>query len=553
MRNYLCVLLVSCVVGFSPVLGFDVSPTQTTVPASAKKAVVASPELLSLIGSNKAFENNIELLTLSDDGKQLSSLRGHLSEPLEGNLETAARNYVLTNSKLFNLPTSQKTDFLKTVKNLTNDGVSHITFGWEIDGTRVQHALIELHIGKDKVVQLVNGSFPTINEISNKIAISEKTAIETANQALGIKVLRGVAKSEMVVLPVGNGMGKMAYLVRIPASDPLGDWEIYIDAETQKEISHLNQMVFADTGSASESEGIGSVYVHHPFAGPAENVKLYHLTKTSLSGLFADVGNATSPVAVSSTFYHVYDPVNTHFDETNVYFYMTNIHDFFYNLGFKKLDRPLHAVVHYGNNYDNAAYSSFSDEIIFGDGGKRFYDLAKEEAVTYHEYSHAHLAQIVQLDYSGESGAMNEGQADYFACSFSDDPKIGEYVASRSSRPWLRNLTDKVHYPEDISNEVHADSRIWSATLWDLRLVLGGENMDKLVEGSLYYLKSGDPTFIDGYNALLTADVALNRGINGQKITQAFQARGIVKTAFVGAFDSTDLKTMNVFKTLHKD
>ncbi|MBF0407502.1 MAG: M36 family metallopeptidase [Candidatus Riflebacteria bacterium] len=537
----------------SPVFSFDVSPTQSKAVVSKKKQVVSSKKLLSEIVSDDSLRSNIEMLVLTDGGERLSSLRGNLSEPFSGNMETAARDYVLNNSKLFNLPAStlnSGNDFLKTVRNEQINGVSHISFAWNIDGVNVYNALIEIHIGKNGVVQLANGSFPTIKEVANSVSISSTEALEAAKSAASLKTLRGKARSELTLF-CESEKARWAYVVKIPASDPLGDWEILIDAETRHEISRLNQMRFAFR-EGLEAEGVGSVYVNHPSAGPVENVKLYHLTSNTLKGEYANVVNEDTPSGISETHEHIYDPNDTHFDEANVYFYISNIHDYFWSLGFRRMEFPMTAIVHYGTNYDNAGFSMWEEALIFGDGAVKFFDLAKEETVTYHEYGHAHLAEIVSLNYSAESGAMDEGQADYFACSLSNDPKLGEYVCGKSGKPWLRNLTDKLHYPEDIKNEVHQDGKIWGATLWDLRISLGAKITDQLVENSLYYLKNGGPTFIDGYNSIMEADRETFGGAHSDTITKIFNNRGILKAHAEEVFTPSDLKTMATFNLLYK-
>ncbi|MFZ2956690.1 MAG: M36 family metallopeptidase [Candidatus Ozemobacteraceae bacterium] len=548
MRKFFGKAIVLVTLCVSQVLAFDVSPTQTkTIPSTTR--AVSSNKLLSSFISPGLLKNNVEMLAVTEDGQRLSSMRGNLSEPLSGNIEEAARNYVLENSHLFNLPVSRNSDFLKVVRNEESNGIFHVSFGWRIDGVRVQNALIEIHVGRDNVVQLVNGSFPTIKKIVNNVVITAAEAIEAAGNAAALKTLRGKPKAELVVVPDESGKAQMVYIVQIPASDPMGDWELLIDAETRKEISRLNQMRFAD----GEASGLGSVYVNHPSAGPVQSVKLYYLTTHTLKGTYADVTNEDTSTGVSETHQHIYDPNDTHFDEANVYFYITNVHDYFLRLGFNRLEKPITAIVHYGTNYDNAGYSIWDEALIFGDGGTKFFDLSKEETVTYHEYGHAHLAEIVSCQYSGESGAMDEGQADYFACSLSGDPKIGEYICGKSGKPWLRNLTDKLHYPEDIKSEVHADGQIWGATLWDLRGALGAQVADQLIENSFSYLKNGGPTFIDGYNAIMTADENTFAGAHAQAIIKVFQNRGIEKASVEGVFDSSDLKMMATFDRVHND
>lgn len=523
---------------------FDVSPTQTNVKPTRRGPVSISENLIRAVTSRNVDIRNVDLLVATEDGQRLGSLRGDLSEKLSGEKALAARRYIQRNAKLFNLPVTKDDSMLKMIRNEEAAGATHIAFQMNLDGVPVHEAEISVHIGKDERVQLANGSFPTINEITNQINIGRQDALAAAKRALGIKKLRGVAKAEMVVHPEKN-TGRMAFLVKMGALEPLGDWEILIDADTGKEISRHNQMVFADTHT-----GKGNVFVNHPIAAPASVETLNSLTTHGIEGLYCKAVNEDTAGSVNENDEHIYDPNDTHFDEANIYYYINTVHDFFKKLGFDKLDWSIKATVHVGDKYDNAYFSPMENAMAFGDGNK-LNDLAKEESVAWHEYSHAHIAQIVRLNYSAESGAMNEGQADYFACTISNDDKVGEYVMNKMGKPYLRILTNTMHYPESIEGEVHADGRIWGAVLWDIRNVLGAEAADLLIHKSFYYLKAGSPKFIDGANAIFTADKNVFGGKYADKLREVFNKRGVTKAGDPTVLTGEQLKSASRFNEVH--
>ncbi|HNW11709.1 MAG TPA: M36 family metallopeptidase, partial [Candidatus Rifleibacterium sp.] len=228
-------------------------------------------------------------------------------------------------------------------------------------------------------------------------------------------------------------------------------------------------------------------------------------------------------------------------------------HDYFSALGHTKLDKPMKAVVHLGTNYDNAYFSPMEGKLAFGDGS-RFNCLAREESVAYHEYSHAVLNSITYLAYSAESGAINEGQADYFACSLSNDSMLGEYVCAKMNKPFLRNVENDLHYPEDIEGEVHADGKIWGAVLWDIRKAIGAADADTLIYKSHYYLNGSRPKFIDAYNALVTADKNVFEGKHLEALEKVFVKRGIVAAAYNGAvLTASDLRSIKKFNEVHNE
>lgn len=69
--------------------------------------------------------------------------------------------------------------------------------------------------------------------------------------------------------------------------------------------------------------------------------------------------------------------------------------------------------VHFGDDYMNAFWDG--DEMTFGDGdGEIFTDFTKSLDVVAHELAHGVIQYTANLDYYGQSGALNEHFADVF-------------------------------------------------------------------------------------------------------------------------------------------
>lgn len=546
MRKILLVALVA-VFCINQAFAFTTSPTQTNSGKRLVKQVIVNPELLKKLFSCKSFANGIEMLIVTEDGERVSSVRGELSSPLNGNIAEAAYSFVCENAAIFNLPMNRSEEIvLKSDRVLQAGDGSHVSFQMFFNSMPVNGARIEIHTDRDGVVTLVNSSIPVISEVTNHIVLSKFQAIGKAREAIKAKTSRIVPTAAVQVFPLENGTGKIAYVTNLAVSEPLGDWEVIIDAETGEALSISNEMVFAT--------GRGAVYLTHPLICEVTEEPLKNLDTHTLTGLYASVENFHAEESENENDVHVYEPTNTHFDEVNMYNYLNTIHDFYKDeLGFDWIDRPILAIVHVGDKLDNAYFSPYDKSFGFGDGND-FNDLSKEDAVAYHEYAHAVLDAIHRFAYKGESGALNEGQADYFACSFTNDSKIGEWVCAKMGDPYLRTVENDTHYPEDIQGEVHADGKIWGATLWDLRNTLGKTISNQLIHKSHYYLKGEKPQFMDAYNALVTADKNLFDGQHLQEIEKTFANRGIVPESYNGSvLTAADLNRFRIFMEVHKE
>lgn len=529
----------------SQAFAFDVSPTQINSGKKSNKKVHVSSEFIRNLLGNKSLVDGIEMISVTEDGSRLSSVRGTLSSPLSGDAAEAAKAYIEEHARLFNLPEVRDVEYLRLVRNEKSGDVNHVAFQMVIDGVPVHEATVEIHISADGVVTLANGSLPTVKDITNQIILSKYQAIGKARAAVKSEKFRAVPDADLRIVAEENGQAKVAYVARMAVEKPLGDWEIIVDAENGDIISLNNEMNFAT--------GLGAVYVTNPVRCPITEEPLHNLTTNTLTGKWVSVDNEDGPESINDENKHIYTNDNTHFDEVGMYNYIDTIHDFFAGLGHTKLDKSMKAIVHLGDNYDNAYFSPMQGVMAFGDGS-RFNNLAREASVAYHEYSHAMLNSVTYLAYSAESGAINEGQADYFACSVTNDPALGEWVCQKMGKPYLRNVENDLHYPEDIEGEVHADGKIWGAVLWDIRKALGKEVSDMLIYKSHFYLNGSRPKFIDGYNALVTADKNVFEGKHLAELEAVFAKRGIVAASYNGAvLTSDDIRTMKKFGEAHNE
>jgi hypothetical protein len=90
------------------------------------------------------------------------------------------------------------------------------------------------------------------------------------------------------------------------------------------------------------------------------------------------------------------------------------------------------------------------------------------------------------LPWEGQFAAIESGLADYFACSFLDQSKLGEKAAKVwGMGPYIRTLDNHRTFgefsalPRDRMN--YAGAEIWGGLFWSLRSQVGHAEADKIL------------------------------------------------------------------------
>ena len=175
-------------------------------------------------------------------------------------------------------------------------------------------------------------------------------------------------------------------------------------------------------------------------------------------------------------------------EQTNAFYHVNWVHDFFtkgtpfdvtgMNYQIKAVTEALDAC--------NANFDSSDQSLNFGKNGYCDSNIVLDSSVIYHEYTHAVVDVIYStFPYSGQTGAMNEGFADFWAAAINNDSKIGKSSFSSGGgdstcSDCLRNLNNSINMPS-LWSEVHDDSRSFSGALWDTRLLLSSSEAESLI------------------------------------------------------------------------
>lgn len=312
-------------------------------------------------------------------------------------------------------------------------------------------------------------------------------------------------------------------------------------------------------GPSNNSTGTGTVFFPNPVAQlqdqtltdqkdadyaalqPAyRNVTLTNLDGSgTLTGDWAQVVSETGDPARSTTNTFTYHRTDDRFEQVMAYYWVTESQKYIQSLGFGTGKYPPVNMKSQRLRINQlGADNSFAtdhpvDELRFGKGGV---DDAEDAEVILHEYGHAiHFSQNYSFA-SEEAGAMSEGFGDYWAGNMTaiiaptpDPACIADWDATSytSTVPHcLRRLDTNLHYPTDLSGEVHHDGQLWSRALWDIRGALGPAKANTIILNAQFDFPGTTMT------ELARRTVATAQSLYGKSAataaTNAFTARGIL-------------------------
>jgi Zn-dependent metalloprotease len=250
---------------------------------------------------------------------------------------------------------------------------------------------------------------------------------------------------------------------------------------------------------------------------------------------------------------------------TNLFYFNNIMHDFVYGLGFTESagnfqtnnfgrggtgNDSVRAEAQDGSGTNNANFATPPEgsrprmqQFLFTQGTTTLADdrdSSVDGDVVLHEYGHGVSNRLVGGPQNTsclggtQAGAMGEAWSDYWAITFYNDGRVGEYVTNNATNGIRRAAYTVPANPIHDSYadlgvggfQVHRDGEVWAATLWDLRTQLGATITDRLVIQGMKFTPCG-PSFLNARDAILQADQNLNGGANRCTIWTVFARHGM--------------------------
>ncbi len=350
------------------------------------------------------------------------------------------------------------------------------------------------------------------------------------------------SRAELYVYPEANGNARLVYLTSyvMRGKYPARPTAI-IDADTGAVIKEWDGLTTADGFGPGGNQKTGQYNYGTDYPALIVSQSGSTCTMSNADVKTYDMKHATSGSGTLVSFTcptHTGDGINGAYSPINdAHHFGQVVHDMYMGwFGVAPLSFALTMKVHLGNNYENAYWDGST--MNFGDGATTFYPLVSLD-VTSHEISHGFTEQHSALQYSGQSGGMNEAfsdmageAAEYFDRGTNDWLVGADIMKTGTALRWMctptqdgRSIDNAANYTSGM--DVHLSSGVYNKAFC-LLAKTSGWNTRKAFEvferaNALYW--NATETFDSGACGVKSA--AADLGYSQTAVVNAFSAVGV--------------------------
>jgi Zn-dependent metalloprotease len=457
------------------------------VKRKAPSSVKSGEQIIDGSLSRRNIFNASPLFKLSNDKYKIVFGQGsHTPIWIESKLQAGEENFVDGPVDINSLLAShfRKINHLARINNPIEEleiisvqqepGSMHIRLQQKYKGISLYGCQLYAHFTKKSTI--VNGRYlPSPGDLSVNPRVSRKTAIASAVSDLQkegkFRELSETEKklldykgpeAELIFYSPDMALGKIILAWKIEVRpDAINHWEYVINASDGKiEEKSNHTCTGATVSSANDLNGnlktfgtylIGSTYYLIDAGKPMFNSALSTMPNDPVGAIWtidADNTDLTTFKQITSASINTWNAkaVSAHFNADSCYRYFSQVHSR------NSLDGKGNTIISVinvtmsGQQMDNAYWNG--KFMAYGNGDFIFKPLAGSLDVAAHEMTHGVIQHSANLNYKGQSGAINESMADIFGCMVDrDDWHIGEDIMAPSSAPYypsgyLRDLSD---------------------------------------------------------------------------------------------------------------
>ncbi|MFE9999088.1 M4 family metallopeptidase [Streptomyces avermitilis] len=377
---------------------------------------------------------------VSDAGKAtLAGAPLQLSAAARTSLIQKAEAATPETAQQIGLGTKEKLVVRDVVKDA--DGTLHTRYERTYNGLPVLGGDLVVHQSKSGTTEgVTKATKATIKVASLKPQITsakaEKQALTVAKSAGSEKT--SADRAPRKVIWAGNGKPTLAFETVVGGLQDDGtpnQLHVITDAATGKKLYEY-QAIETGTGKTLYS---GTVTLNTTLSGSTYQLtdgtrgghKTYnksHTTTSSAGTLFTDADDTWGTGAASSSTTDQTAAADAAYGAQVTWDFYKNT---FGRSGIKNNGVAAYSRVHYGNAYVNAFWDDSCFCMTYGDGSGNTHPLTSLD-VAGHEMSHGVTANTAGLNYSGESGGLNEATSDIFGTGVefyaANSSDVGDYL-----------------------------------------------------------------------------------------------------------------------------
>ena len=393
-------------------------------------------------------------------------------------IEKAAQNYLQQIHRSLRIDEPLH-EFIVSKIETDDLGITHIHMQQYHMGIKVNASDIVLHTDKAGKINRLNGRYyPTPDLQSTVPVIVESAASQAAiNDVKNETIFKTLTEKEKSLLRIQQtearlviyhkeldiNSEKLTWHITV-RPNVLERWEYFVDALSGEILYRLNHTCSLDgptTATAVDLFGISRTINVYDVSGTYYMIdasqSMFNLGSSTMPDdprgvIWTIDANNTSPqnnlnvshISSSNNSWNNPTAVSAHYNAEQSYDYFKNTHNRNSINGTNgRIVSIINVTEQNGGSMDNAFWNGAA--IFYGNGGNAFQPLAKGLDVAGHEMSHGVVSNSANLQYSGQSGALNESFADIFGVMIDrDDWNVGDDIVNTSAFPsgTMRSMSD---------------------------------------------------------------------------------------------------------------
>jgi hypothetical protein len=408
-------------------------------------------------------------------------------------------------------------------------------------------------LGSAVVIRITNNNQPrciyaTIAKWTDNTSLTEEVTSDEAREIAVDQIKPTDLRSDIIirkfVLPV-EGSPLACWQVLIPADEPLGDWEVIVNAENgsimqvDDQLRYLNGSGLVFDPDPITATGDTTLRDNQDDADAIPNeayseIDLYDISQDEddlyiLSGPHVDTEPTEDRIRLDEAEF-IFNREDDQFEEVMAYFHIDRQARYIISLGFDDLPPSPQHINTNGIDEDFSFFSPQTEIITTGSGGV---DDAEDADVLIHEYGHALIERIIADWRGGDSRMLSEGLCDYLAGDWSlyTAPDFQPYLVFNwdgHNNFWEGRVLDSDYrYPEVNDLEQHDAGQLWSSLLTEIRLASDERDLWNTVVIDHIYSLGDSVTVPIAAEALLESDQSVAEGQFRQLIVNACESREI--------------------------